>query len=76
MVHIISDSLNGLCTMHDHHLEPKRMRLVYPMIDREPNMVLIEGVRGGNMRITVEKPLILQNADGSYTEEVRELYGF
>lgn len=65
-----------MCTMHDHHLEPKRMRLVYPMIDREPNMVLIEGVRGANVRITVEKPLILQNADGSYTEEVRELYGF
>ncbi len=65
-----------MCTMHDHHLEPKRMRLVYPMQDKEPNMVLIEGVRGGNMRITVEKPLILQNDDGSYTDEVKELYGF
>ncbi len=65
-----------MCGMHDHHLEPKRMRLVYPMADKEPNMVLIEGVRGGNMRITVEKPLILQNSDGSYTEEVKTLYGF
>ncbi len=65
-----------MCTMHEHNLEPKRMRLVYPMIDREPNMVLVEGVRGGNMRITVEKPMILQNADGSYTDEVKELYGF
>ena len=46
------------------------------MADKEPNMVLIEGVRGGNMRITVEKPLILQNPDGSYTEEVKTLYGF
>ena len=62
--------------MHDHHLEPKRMRLVYPFADREPNMVLIEGVRGGNMRIGVEKPLILQNADGTYTDEVKEWYGF
>ncbi|MCR4791695.1 MAG: tRNA1(Val) (adenine(37)-N6)-methyltransferase [Lachnospiraceae bacterium] len=62
--------------MHEHHLEPKRMRLVYPFADREPNMVLIEGVRGGNMRIEVEKPLILQNPDGSYTDEVKEWYGF
>lgn len=65
-----------MCTMHDHNLEPKRMRLVYPMADREPNMVLIEGIRGAKMRITVEKPLILQNSDGSYTDEVKELYGF
>lgn len=65
-----------MCTMHEHHLEPKRMRLVYPKVDAEPNMVLIEGVRGANMRITVEKPLILQNDDGSYTDEVKELYGF
>ncbi|MBQ3852671.1 MAG: tRNA1(Val) (adenine(37)-N6)-methyltransferase [Lachnospiraceae bacterium] len=65
-----------MCLMHEHNLEPKRMRLVYPMADREPNMVLIEGIRGAKMRITVEKPLILQNPDGSYTEEVKELYGF
>ena len=62
--------------MHDHKLEPKRMRLVYPMADKEPNMVLIEGIRGANMRINVEKPLILQNPDGSYTDEVKEWYGF
>lgn len=65
-----------MCLMHEHNLEPKRMRLVYPMADREPNMVLIEGIRGAKMRITVEKPLILQTPDGSYTEEVKELYGF
>lgn len=28
-------------------IEPKRMQLVYPFIDREPNMVLIEGLLGG-----------------------------
>ena len=29
-------------------IEPKRMRLVHPFVDKEPNMVLIEGLRGGN----------------------------
>ena len=62
--------------MHEHNLEPKRMRLVYPSADKDPNMVLIEGIRGANMRINVEKPLILQNPDGSYTDEVKEWYGF
>ncbi len=42
-----------------HGLEPKRMQLVYPYVDREPNMVLLEAVRGGRPRMTVEKPLIV-----------------
>lgn len=61
-------------TMTRYKLEPKRMRLVYPFVDREPNMVLIEGTRGGNPRITVEKPLIVYQAVNEYTKEVQELY--
>ncbi len=55
-------------------LEPKRMRLVYPYADKEPNMVLMEGVRGGNSRMNVEKPLIVYESEHVYTEEVRQLY--
>lgn len=58
----------------EHHLEPKRMRLVYPFIDREPNMVLIDCVRGGRPRLTVEKPLIVYEQVGRYTQEVRDIY--
>ena len=62
--------------MVEYRLEPKRMKLVYPYVDREPNMVLIEGVRGGNSRITVEKPLIVYKEPGVYTDEILELYGY
>lgn len=65
-----------MCTMCAHHLEPKRMRLVYPYADREPNMVLLECVRGGRSRITVEKPLVVYEAQGQYTAEILELYGY
>ena len=56
------------------HLEPKRMRMIYPYADKEPNMVLIEGARGGNSGMVVEKPLVIYSEDGTYTDEVRELY--
>ena len=59
-----------------YKLEPKRMRLVYPYLDREPNMVLLEAVRGGRSRMTVEKPLIVFQSSGVYTREISELYGF
>ena len=59
-----------------YRLEPKRMRLVYPFVEKEPNMVLLEAVQGGNSRITVEKPLIVYRAPGVYTEEIYEIYGY
>lgn len=65
-----------MTTLSQYKLEPKRMRLVHPFIDREPNMVLLEAVRGGNPRITVEKPLILFKEENVYTDEVIETYGF
>ena len=64
-----------MCLMHQYGLEPKRMRLVHPFIDKEPNMVLIEGLRGGKPRITVEKPLIVYKEPGVYTYEIYEIYG-
>ncbi|MCI8973120.1 MAG: tRNA1(Val) (adenine(37)-N6)-methyltransferase [Lachnospiraceae bacterium] len=65
-----------MTVMVQYRLEPKRMRLVYPYADKEPNMVLIEGCRGGRPRMTVEKPLIIFQAPNVYTDELRDTYGF
>lgn len=62
--------------MHDYKLEPKRMQLVYPYADKEPNMILIEGARGGRSRLTVEKPLIIYESQGKYTQEIYDIYGY
>ena len=58
-----------------HKIEPKRMRLVYPFVDKEPNMVLIEGLKNGNPRLKTEPPLIVYEKDGKYTEEFMRLHG-
>lgn len=63
-----------LAKMSAYGIEPKRMRLVYPHIDKEPNMVLLEGLRGGRPRMQVEPPLIVYQKDGEYTEELLEIY--
>ena len=65
-----------MTVMSQYKLEPKRMRLVYPYVDREPNMVLLDAVRGGKPRMTVEKPLVIFEKQGVYTPEIREKYGY
>ncbi|MCD8218384.1 MAG: tRNA1(Val) (adenine(37)-N6)-methyltransferase [Clostridiales bacterium] len=62
--------------MVQYRIEPKRMRLVHPYADREPNMVLIEGLRGGRSGMTVERPLVVYKAPGEYTDEIYEVYGY
>ena len=62
--------------MNECGIEPKKMRFVHPYVDREPSMVLIEGVRGGNRRLTVEKPLVIYDGPGEYSEEIKRDYGF
>ena len=65
-----------MTTLVKYKLEPKRMRLVYPYVDKEPNMVLIEAVRGGKSRLEVEKPLIVYKEPGVYTSEIYDVYGY
>lgn len=62
--------------LRQYKIEPKRMKLVYPFVDKEPNMVLIEANRGGRPRMTVEKPLIVYREPGVYTDEIYEVYGY
>lgn len=60
--------------MRKYGLEPKRMRLVHPFLDKPANMVLVEGVRGGRPQLTVMEPLIIYTDKGVYSQEVIDLY--
>ena len=75
MVHRPFRLVEILTKMTAVNIEPKRMRLVYPYIDKEPNMVLIEGIKNAKSRIEVEPPLIVYEKDGDYTKRIYDLYG-
>ncbi|NTV79125.1 MAG: hypothetical protein HGA25_08335 [Clostridiales bacterium] len=63
-------------TLTAYKLEPKRMQMVYPYVDKEPTMVLIEAKRGANANLKVEKPLINYQSAGKYTQEIYDIYGY
>lgn len=69
----LAEIMTLLC---QYKLEPKRMQMVHPFVDKEPNMVLIEANRGGNPRMKVEKPLIIYREPGVYMPEIYDLYGY
>ena len=57
-------------------LEPKRMKLVHPFVDKEPNMVLIECIKGGKSMLKIEPPLIVYKEPKVYTDEIYDIYGY
>lgn len=60
---VITESSRNACVSSTH------------MQTKSPNMVLIEGLKGGKPRLAVDPPLIVYTKDGEYTEEVLKLYG-
>ena len=71
--HRLMDIVTG---MRKYGMEPKRMKFVHPFLDREANMVLIEGVRGGRPYLKVEPPIVVYKSPGVYTDEIYNIYGY
>lgn len=71
--HRLAEIITALKT---YKLEPKRMKLVHPFVDKEANMVLIEAVRGGRSMMKVEAPIIVYREPGVYTQEIYDFYGY
>lgn len=74
MVHRPERLSEIFCAMTDSGIEPKRLRFVSHSADKAPSLVLIEGRRGGNRGLSVEKPLVLTDADGNDSLEVQKIY--
>lgn len=76
MVHRPHRLIEIVTVLTRYKLEPKRMKLVHPFVNKEANMVLIEAVRGGKSMIKVEAPIIVYKEQGVYTDEIYDIYGY
>lgn len=75
MVHRPDRMIEILNLMQKYSIEPKRIRFVYPKIGRESHVLLIEGIYKGNKGLKIESPLYAHNEDGSYSDEVKKMFG-
>lgn len=76
MVHRPHRLVEIIEALKSYKLEPKRMKLVHPFVDKDANMVLIESFRGGRSMMKVEAPVIVYQEPGVYTDEIYEIYGY
>jgi tRNA1Val (adenine37-N6)-methyltransferase len=60
--------------MQKANIEPKRLRLIQQNINSDPYLILIEGEKYGGVGLKIEKPLIINNIDGKYTDEAKFIF--
>lgn len=63
-----------MALLHEKKLEPKRLRFVHPYEQRPASLVLLEAVKSAGIGLETLPPLIVHEAGGTYTEEVRRIY--
>lgn len=74
MVHRAERIVDILYYLRQYKLEPKALRFIQSSVGKEPNLVLIKAVKNAGYQLTLEKPLIIYNNDGEYTDEILKIY--
>lgn len=75
MVHRPERMIEIINLMQKYGIEPKKLRLVYPKMGKDANILLIEGIKNGKTGLKIMSPLYTHNNDGSYVNEIREMFG-
>lgn len=70
-----AERLSDIITaMKNNNIEPKRCQFVHSQIEKEANIILIEGVKNAKANMKILKPLIVYDKDNNYTEEIYKIY--
>ena len=57
MVHRADRLCDIISTMRKKNIEPKRIAFVHPSPDKEPKLILVEGILGAKPSLKIEKPI-------------------
>ncbi len=74
MVHRPDRLVDIICDMRKYNIEPKEIVFIQPKLSKKPNLLLIQGTKGGKVDLKINKPLIVYNDDNTYTEEIKQFY--
>lgn len=74
MVHRPARLVDIILSFKNHGINLRRLRAVKPFAEKKANMILLELEKSDKMGFDYMNELVVYNADGTYTEEVKEIY--
>lgn len=74
MVHKADRLVDIMVLLRKYKIEPKKIRFVYSRVGEKPELILVKAVKGAKEFLKIDKPLIIYNEDGKYTDEILKIY--
>lgn len=74
MVHRAERLVDIMEFLRKYRLEPKNIRFVHPKQNEKPNLILVKAIKFANPFLKIDKPLVIQDEKGNYTEEINQIY--
>ena len=74
MIHRPERLVDLFYLLRKYNLEPKKLRMVHSYSDSKPKLFLVKATKNAKSFLNIEKPLIIYNADGTYTDEIYKIY--
>ena len=74
MVHQTSRFFDVVDTFKKHNFSISKVQMIYPKVDKESNLFMIEGIKDGHSMTKFMKPLYIHNEDGTYKEEILKMF--
>ena len=74
MVHRPERLVDILSILREYKIEPKELRFVYSNINKEPKLVLIQGVKNSKAFLKIDKNLYIYDEKRNYTKEILKIY--
>lgn len=60
--------------MKKNNIEPKKIQFIYPKVNLDCNLILVEGSKNGKEGLTILPPIFVHKENGEYTETVKKLF--
>ena len=74
IVHRADRLMDVLSSMRHYRIEPKKLYFIYSNPGKVAQTIVVEGRKGGNQGLDIQQPFYIYNEDGTYSEEMREIY--
>ena len=74
MVHRPARLVDIILSFKKYGINLRKLRAVKPFAEKKANMILLELEKSEKVSFDYMKELVVYNNDGSYTDEVKEIY--
>ena len=74
MVHRPERLVDIMWILRQYKIEAKEIRFVSANTEKNPNLILVKAVKGGNKFLKIDKPLYIYEKNGDYSEEIKNMY--